>query len=163
MQRGTNLDLRVHFKIVFKVFFALLFQFQVHGSFIFVCTCRILILIMNLSISFFQAAKETFLLERLHEVMSNSLDKPAYSKDETSITSSAAAIGGNKPVDKAVGDKQPLLELPQKFTKKTLNLNIWDAPIISGFVSFKEILGQNLGKALYVLLMLTLTFMLAQV
>ena len=121
---------------------------------------------MNLSISFFQAAaNETFLLERLHEAMSNSLDQTAYLSNETSM-SSQAAVGHKQPVDKASGnnknDKQPLLEIPQK-SKNKLNLNIWDAPIISGFVSFKEILGDNLGRALYVLLMLTLTFMLAQV
>ena len=94
--------------------------------------------------------------------MSNSLDKEGYLEHENLSLPSSAAIGNNKPVDKADDDQRPLLELTPKSTNK-INLNIWDAPIISGFVSFKEILGENLVKALYVLLMLTMTFMLAQV
>lgn len=96
--------------------------------------------------------------------MCESLDKTAYPKESISISSSAA-IGNNKTGDKADDeDKEPLLkQLSSATNKNKLNLNIWDAPIISGFVSFKEILGNNFYVAIYVLFILTITFMLAQI
>ena len=91
--------------------------------------------------------------------MSNSIEK-TFDVGDISMTSAAV---GSKIGDKAedTDDSKPLL-LGNNNSEK-INLNIWNAPIISGFISFKQILGPNFAKAIYVLLILTLCFTLAQV
>ena len=60
-------------------------------------------------------------------------------------------------MDTRMMDHDPLLE------SNAPRLNIMKAPVIYGFKSFKSGLGENLGRGIYVLFVLTITFMLAQV
>lgn len=60
-------------------------------------------------------------------------------------------------MDTRMMDNDPLL------TTKPPSLQIMKAPVLKGFKSFKTGLGENFGRGIYALFVLTINFMLAQV
>ncbi len=90
--------------------------------------------------------------------MSNSLDKSLGDKSDAMLRPNSKNKTPNTN-----DDFGPLLENKSNHYGTLSRYNILNAPIIAGFVKFKEILGENFWKAIYVLFTLTIVFMLAQV
>lgn len=100
-------------------------------------------------------------LDTVYNLLTTSTTVDTKDVEADGATSDISHVELSKSQRHKHNDKQPLLSHEGEGANKA-NRTLWDAPIIAGFVSFKSILGKDFGRALYVLFVLTLTWMLAQ-